>query len=94
MTINLALWWLHMMAAKEHSVRSTYRDLKVEYKKPSAINITRKRPRDQDSATTLESFSSAYPLLNKEEGRSSQRLRRGKSQDVAMSFHSDFSVQV
>jgi len=31
LSINLALWWLHMMAAKERSIKASYGDLCEEY---------------------------------------------------------------
>ena len=32
LSINLALWWLHMMAAKERSIKASYGDLREEYR--------------------------------------------------------------
>ena len=85
LTVNLALWWLHMMAAKEHSVQWKYQDLKIEYKTLGIVNSTEKRQLEVDSDTATERSSSIYP---------SPKKPKRSSQDMTMSFHSDFSGQI
>ena len=95
LTIKLALWWLHMMAAREHSVRWKYQDLKVEYRNTSAITVNSTKKRQREDDITPEDASSTSTMRKRTGGRRTPRSQRQKgSQDKVMSSQSDFSVQV
>ena len=95
LTINLALWWLHMMAAREHSVGWKYQDLKVEYRNTSAITVNSKKKRQREDDITPEDASSTSTMRKRREGKSTQRSQRQRgSQEKAMSSRCGFSVQV
>ena len=85
LSINLALWWLHMMAATTRSIRSEYRDLREEYQiqrtamqnvpprtKRSLLNSKKRR---HDSG----SDNSTHHLKNAEKMRPTRKFTRSFS---------------
>jgi hypothetical protein len=89
LTINLALWWLHMLAAQRRSLQPGYSDLRTEYlpltpiidSASSSFTTSGKRSRqDEEDSFTMEP------------GRKTKKRGDVGIQGPAMSFESQVSV--
>lgn len=84
LTINLALWWLHMLAAKERSIEAAYRDLCEEYPRDNQKSMKATSGAGDTNNRREKSYYNKNKRLRPEESDNEERTE--PSRKVTRSF--------